>query len=449
LSLLPILTLLYVALIVYGSLFPFEGWDAPERAFLKFLSDPWPQDFSRSDLITNVLVYIPLGLLLAGWILRSLNGPSALILASVSGGLLSIAMEGLQAFFPGRVSSKLDVIANIGGAIVGALLAWLISPRTLPGAWIKGLRREWLLPGRLISISLVALLLGVMTQLALVLPPQGPVRWNLSMPPLWDALFDSSQLDLLAVGLYAGRAFGLGLFATLLLRPRKPTWWIYLMVIGGALLARLFGSMVFLKALPAGWQLPAEATTGLAVGIALLWLLSRLNATSRTALAGIAILGSYIAGALMPGSASGATEANPFNWIPFHDQMDGLAGLLDILAGIAPFLVLGCLINLATPLYRQPDVPATGTVLVIALVSGLEWAQHFIPGRSPDITDILVVLGSWLIPWRWRPEIISPLSSPDERSKATPMTTGRKNCRVSASAAPVPSVHDGSTRRIG
>jgi VanZ family protein len=403
--LLSFLTFLYVLLIVYGSLFPFTGWGVPTGPFLGFLRDPWPRDISSEDLVINVLVYIPLGLLLGVWGSRALGGLSTLALASLLGVLLSIAMEGLQTFFPGRVSSRLDVITNASGTLMGALLGWLVSPRTLPGARLQSLRREWFLPSRLVDVSLVALLLGMVTQLDLSIPSQEAIQRQSSMLPLWQTLFEPLQDDPLAVALCVLRVLGLGLFATLLMKPRKPRWWLYITLVGGALFTRSLGTAF--KTPSVDWQLSFEGMMALTLGIALLWVLSRLNHTSRSALAGIAVLTSYAVGALVPRLVPLEAAFDLFNWIPFWGQMHNLAGLWDILVGIPPFLILGCLANLATPLYRRTEVAIMGTVLVIALVSGLEWAQQSIPGRSPDITDILIALGSWLIPWCWRPRAVS------------------------------------------
>ena len=59
--------LAYAALIVYGSLYPFSGWTTRGVRLFAFLILDWSGHISRADLVTNVLAYMPLGLLLARW----------------------------------------------------------------------------------------------------------------------------------------------------------------------------------------------------------------------------------------------------------------------------------------------------------------------------------------------------------------------------------------------
>jgi VanZ family protein len=43
-----------------------------------------------------------------------------------------------------------------------------------------------------------------------------------------------------------------------------------------------------------------------------------------------------------------------------------------------------------------------GGLLVLAVMFALEWQQQTIPGRHADITDILLALTGWSLPWWWR-----------------------------------------------
>src|SRR5436853_449232 len=51
---------LYGCMIVYASLEPFGAWMAPLPDTPFFLFAPWPR-FTRSDLVINVLAYVPFG----------------------------------------------------------------------------------------------------------------------------------------------------------------------------------------------------------------------------------------------------------------------------------------------------------------------------------------------------------------------------------------------------
>ena len=137
------LSLLYTGLIVYASLYPFEGWRPPRAGVGDFLWLPWPRWWTRFDLISNLLGYLPLGLLLfvaavrSGWRAR-LAWPAA----SVAALLLSLAMETLQNFLPQRVPSNLDAALNLAGAAAGAGLGALAHARGGVARW-QTLRDRW------------------------------------------------------------------------------------------------------------------------------------------------------------------------------------------------------------------------------------------------------------------------------------------------------------------
>ena len=65
------LALLYAALIVYASLYPFSGWRLPGVPLLSFLVAPWSHWWTKFDLISNLLGYLPLGALLFGALVRT------------------------------------------------------------------------------------------------------------------------------------------------------------------------------------------------------------------------------------------------------------------------------------------------------------------------------------------------------------------------------------------
>ncbi len=51
------LALIFAALIVYASLYPFEGWRVQGVGLLDFLGAPWPQYWTGFDLVSNLLGY--------------------------------------------------------------------------------------------------------------------------------------------------------------------------------------------------------------------------------------------------------------------------------------------------------------------------------------------------------------------------------------------------------
>ncbi len=137
------LALLYVALIVYASLYPFVGWRIPGVSPLAFLGLPWPRYWTAFDLVANGLGYLPLGALIFGALVRTGTAPwPAFGGAFVFGALLSFTMEFLQNFLPMRVSSNVDLGLNALGTLAGAVIGYRIHARGAVERW-QAARDRW------------------------------------------------------------------------------------------------------------------------------------------------------------------------------------------------------------------------------------------------------------------------------------------------------------------
>ncbi|WP_315124988.1 VanZ family protein [Comamonas antarctica] len=122
------LALVYSALIVFASLFPFAGWRAQGINPWVFLSARIPPPYwTWFDVNINIVGYGPLGFLLALALLRSGAPRAAVPVAALAGTLLSAAMEFLQIYLPRRVPSNMDLALNAAGTLLGALLALLLE----------------------------------------------------------------------------------------------------------------------------------------------------------------------------------------------------------------------------------------------------------------------------------------------------------------------------------
>ena len=126
----------YVALIVFASLFPFTGWRTQGISPAEFLLARIPPPYwTWFDVWINVAGYAPLGLLLSlGW-WRHGWFRTGWFWALCVGSLLSLSMEFLQIFLPLRVSSNMDWLLNSIGTLLGALMVPLL-------AWM-GILRRW------------------------------------------------------------------------------------------------------------------------------------------------------------------------------------------------------------------------------------------------------------------------------------------------------------------
>ena len=153
------LTLSYAALIVYASLFPFDGWRDQGLVPWSYLMAPWPRYWTGFDLWINVAGYLPLGFLAAWALLRTWPARSAVwavAIGGLGGAVLSFVMEALQSYLPARIPSNLDLGLNAGGALMGALLAVGMVQVGWVSRWERA-RARWFVDESRGALALLAL----------------------------------------------------------------------------------------------------------------------------------------------------------------------------------------------------------------------------------------------------------------------------------------------------
>lgn len=165
----------YALLIVYASLYPFEGWRDQGIAPWAFLGSPWPRWWTGFDVAANLVGYAPLGFLLAlAWLRQPARSGasrqgSAIAVAALAGGALSLAMEALQTYLPSRVPSNLDFGLNFLGALAGAVLARALEHAGAIAHWSRW-RARWF-----VQDARGALVLLALWPLALLFPASVPL----------------------------------------------------------------------------------------------------------------------------------------------------------------------------------------------------------------------------------------------------------------------------------
>ena len=87
----------YAFLIVYGTLFPLDDWQLPAINPFTLMLQHELRNTSRSDILTNILVYMPLGVLLIRVFPRRYCPVCNLLVATMASALLSLSLEYLQA----------------------------------------------------------------------------------------------------------------------------------------------------------------------------------------------------------------------------------------------------------------------------------------------------------------------------------------------------------------
>ena len=150
------LALLYAALIVYATLYPFTGWRDVGVAPWAYLQAPLPQYWTRFDVGANLVGYAPLGFLLALALMRMRSGWPAVTLATLAAACLSLVLEALQTYLPLRVASNVDFGLNAAGGLAGAVAAWVLERVGAIDRW-RRLRARWFVRNSRGALVLLAL----------------------------------------------------------------------------------------------------------------------------------------------------------------------------------------------------------------------------------------------------------------------------------------------------
>lgn len=139
--------LAYIFLIIYASLYPFSGWKFIGGVPWSLFSFSLPRYWTWFDCLTNVIGYIPLGILLVTAIFPLLRGFKAFLFAVGVSLILSVTMEVLQSYLSSRVPSNLDLLANVLGGSIGGVAGTFFSPHLFKENRAHYFIQRWLRTG--------------------------------------------------------------------------------------------------------------------------------------------------------------------------------------------------------------------------------------------------------------------------------------------------------------
>lgn len=320
-------------LIGYASLYPFLPLRLPaEGAFSGFFFKP--RHLVGFDIGLNVLAYVPLGTL-ACHRFRQLGRRHPVALALALAAALSFSLEICQLFIPFRVASIFDMMANVAGALLGALafVDPVYSVVTLP---LGEMRDRLFTSGLWGDAGLVLLVLWLLAQLNPALPFFG--AGNIVAETAQGA--DTEMLQAIAAGL---SVCAFALYVSALMRATEGSLRVTLVLLSLALWLKFVASSFMLKPSFSMEWVGSGRAIGLVAGLAAFVPVRKLGRLARVYLAIVLML----AGALFAkifGAYSAIDELlRLFSWP--HGQLAGFATLTRFLHELWPFAALVFLIG--------------------------------------------------------------------------------------------------------
>jgi VanZ family protein len=358
---------LWVVLIFYGSLFP---WQFHARSLpgdlLAAIVQSWPRQLERfviRDAFVNVALYLPLGLF--GWMALQRAGRMSLSFTAplVCGVLISSLVETLQYFTATRTSSLMDVALNTSGTAAGIAIGGLLHHR------LRHLETQLgVAEARGLSTSLLLLVVWIAYQVVPLFPALSRTKLRAKLvllvwPPSWADTFVACA-EWLAIACLLEDVVGL----------RRQTAWL-------AALLLLLPARLFVE----GRVVSTGELVGGSLALVLWWLVLR-HVTLRAQVIAAALLVAIVVAGLAPFRF--AETATAFSWIPFGGSLTAEtdAGLQVLLRKIAVY-------GFAVWLLRSSGLTLrVAAVVVAALLGVIEASQAFLPGRTAEITDPVLAL---------------------------------------------------------
>jgi VanZ family protein len=391
----------FIAFAFYASLVPFNlERVSAERAWEQFriAIAVAPRRISRTDVVANVLLFVPIGFFLGGGLLVDRRWRPIAIAAGlpilIFSTSVSIVLEYLQTFFKGRVPSSLDIGAQVAGCLIG-FAGWLVAGDAVT-RWLRAAlatRREErlsrLLVGYLAAWILVSLapfditvdlgdLAARVRSGAITIAPFTAPDYSVSRH-LWAAI--AVILSTAPVGAFARIGWN---------RPRLQSP-AAAFAVGASLVVLLELGQVFIVSRTAAATDVLFGWIGVSLGIAL-----ARGGPTRTAPAKDLDSDTSISWKAVAAFAAACLLLAAYHWQPFDFRVDREL-IKQKLAGLSPMpfaaYIAGSYLNALSDLLTKVALSMPLWMLVAAGVfSAIEAGQFFLPMRVPDPTDVLVGL---------------------------------------------------------
>ena len=317
----------------------------------------------RGDVVANVLLYMPLGCFGILSLPRRMSIGLRILLIAIGGTILSLSMELIQYYDAGRVTAADDIYTNLLGTIVGGI----------GGIYLY---RNWRVPlipsisAKPIPAALIAAWVGYR------LYPYVP---TIDLHKYWNALKPVILYPTVAFAdLFRHTTVWLTIFALIsaLVGPRRSIF-----------LALLFcGCVLAARVLIVDTVLSVAEIAGAGIALCLWPVMLLLSHRWRSAVLFVLLATVVVIGRLQPFQFQ--SVARDFGWVPFRSLMAGSIAV-NVMSFCEKSFLYGSLLYLFTEAggrLRTAVLIVGGTLFVTS------FAQTYLPGRSAEITDPVMVL---------------------------------------------------------
>lgn len=357
-----VITLCMAAIVLHGSLYPYDFHAAPAGPGpLAALLGTWATPpTSLGDLLANIFLYVPFGFFAS----LALDARGRIWIVTLAGFLFCTGIELVQFYDAGRVSNASDVYLNTFGTWAGAFASDSLGLR---------LGRPM---GRLSPVPCMLLAALVGYKLFPYVPTIDLHKYWRSLKPL------VVHPAIHAFPLF--RHFALWLTACYLLANaaiwKRPAW---------IPVALFLGFIFCAKVLIVNQSLSLSEIIG--VGCAfLLWRTIRQRKWG-AAFAGCILAVAVIVQRLEPFDFQSA-RAN-FGWLPFRGFLHGSLGV-NVQSMFEKIFLYGSVIWMARMAEVRLSAATAAAALILLLTS---FAETYLPGRSGEITDALIALAMGIL----------------------------------------------------
>jgi len=348
------------ALILYGSLFPFEFSATNVNLDSYLLAELRAGTTNTSDALANLLLFFPLGLFGFLVLTKYHSSVTSIVYLSIIGGFLALLCQLLQLFLPSRIAALIDVYWNLLGLWLGIAS---IAPR-----WIRLWFRERLRQLEL-SMSLLIILLWLASRWLPLVPSIDWQNYQDAVKPLlqgqpvyWAALNLLVAQWLVAIHLLECHRR----------KPCSPSLYLALAFV-----------VLMLEIVIVNNQITPNDIIGVALA-AVIW--HRLASLPRRKI----LLAGYLTLALCLDSLSPFTlrPTDTFHWLPFSGLLSGspLINLSILFEKLYTFLAIFWLLS------ESNLRPYFWALIPVALIAVLEIMQQWIPGHTAELTDPLLAV---------------------------------------------------------